>query len=113
EQGAAVGRRGAIPASVHGPDLRPVRGEGKAFWQRAGRHRRPPTRGGPAGPNPGPELSEGTKIPGEPAFLVPSPSPGWTWPLRFRTLASASARRTPVMVGCILSRSWSLAFHEV
>ena len=34
-----------------------------------------------------PELSEGTKVPGEPASLVPSPSPGWTWPLRFRTLA--------------------------
>ena len=30
--------------------------------------------------NPGPELSEGTKSPGEPVFLVPSPSPGWTWP---------------------------------
>ena len=69
--------------------------------------------GGAEGGRPAPELSEGTKIPGEPVFLVPSPSPGWTWPLRFRTLASASARRTPVMVSCILSRSWSPAFHEV
>jgi hypothetical protein len=29
------------------------------------------------------ELSEGTKGLGEPVLLVPSPSPGWTWPLRF------------------------------
>jgi len=31
---------------------------------------------------PEPELSEGTNRPVEPLRFVPSPSPGWTWPLR-------------------------------
>ena len=58
-----------------------------------------------------PELSEGTTLPGGPVRLVPSPSPGWTWPLRFRTLAWASRGRTPSTVGCILSRSGPSAFR--
>ena len=61
--------------------------------------------------NIGPELSEGTRLPGGPVCFVPSPSPGWTWPLRFRTLASASSEQALRKVGCILSRSWSLAYR--
>ena len=40
----------------------------------------------------GPELSGGTpRVQAEAVFLcVPPPSPGWTWPLRFRTLAFVS-----------------------
>jgi len=68
------------------PDLQPIGGAlrakpGSRDEEGGSRLRKRATAGGGWR---APELSEGTWSPGEPAFHVPSPSPGWTWPLRVR-----------------------------
>ena len=59
-----------------------------------------------------PELSEGTKVPasGSPRPLAKS---GLDLAVEVQGPGLATAGRTPAVVGCILSRSWSPAFHEV
>ena len=79
------------------------------------RHRRPDKNPSTASQSPSPSpkqamgrrlgsgIERGDESPGEPVLASPRQVRVGTWPLRFRTLASASARRTSKMVGCILA----------
>ena len=62
---------------------------------------------------PGPGIERGDEEHRQAGFPRPLAKSGLDLAIEVRTLASASAGRTPMTVGCILSRSWSPAFRKV
>ena len=58
-------------------------------------------------------IERGDEGPRRTGFPRPLAKSGLDLAIEVQDPGFASARRTPAMVGCILSRSWSPAFHEV
>ena len=63
--------------------------------------------------NPWPGIERGDEDPRRTGSPRPLAKSGLDLAIEVQNPGFASARRTPAMVSCILSRSWSPAFHEV